>query len=231
MALNKQPKGDYSYQAIRNDEGDINGVVPPIDSSDFKIGVTVEQSSPEIRALFVRRHFNHCGMWFVFVPLVGSFVSIGLVYWKRESHPANFLMLALFTLFEALLLGILVATLDKGVVLRALALTAFVFIGLTLFTLQSKYDMSSLQQWLYWGLMILVGGCFVQLLFPFAYGLQLATAVGGCVVFSGYIMYDTWMLQRRLNCDEWILANVSLYLDMVNLFISILRLMNSTDDS
>ena len=43
----------YNYQAVStSDEHEIHGEVDP---DDFKIGVTVEQSAPEIRAMFVRK--------------------------------------------------------------------------------------------------------------------------------------------------------------------------------
>lgn len=82
--------------------------------------------------------------------------------------------------------------------------------------------------------MILVGVGFVQLFMPFNHMFEIAYSVGGCAIFSGYIMYDTWMIERRcvrargdthhrLSPDDWVLANVSLYLDVINLFISILR--------
>lgn len=48
----------YKYQAVStSDEHEIRGEVDP---DDFKIGVTVEQSAPEIRAMFVRRCTQYC---------------------------------------------------------------------------------------------------------------------------------------------------------------------------
>lgn len=66
-----------------------------------------------------------------------------------------------------------------------------------MFTLQSEYDFSSLQTWLYWGLLLLVGTGFVQMFFPYNHAFELGYSVAGCVVFSGYIAYDTWLLQQR----------------------------------
>ena len=172
--------------------------------------------------------------WVMFVLLAGSLGSLALVYWKRSSHPANLVSLGVFTAFEALMLGAVVCFVEKSVVLKAVILTTFVFLGLTLYTLQSKYDFSSLQSWLYWGLLILIGTGLVQMFFPYHHLFELAYATAGCAIFSGYIMYDTWLIQRRyvaanvatnpsLSMDDWVLANISLYLDVVNLFISILR--------
>lgn len=48
----------------------------------------------------------------------------------------------------------------------------------------------------------------------------------GAVLFSGYILFDTWMLSNKLPYDEWVLASISLYLDIINLFLFILQLLS-----
>lgn len=76
---------------------------------------------------------------------------------------------------------------------------------------------------LFAGLMTLVGAGFIQMFLPFSQTMDLVFAGAGCVIFSGYIVYDTHMIQKRLSPDEWILATVSLYLDVLNLFLNIVR--------
>jgi FtsH-binding integral membrane protein len=72
------------------------------------------------------------------VPLFGTLIVLGLLYWKRHSHPANLGLLGLFTLMEAFTLGIVTASFEDVIVLQALLITTGVFLGLTLFTMQSK---------------------------------------------------------------------------------------------
>ena len=43
------------------------------------------------------------------------------------------------------------------------------------------------------------------------------------LVFSLYIVYDTFLIQRKLSPDDYVFAALSLYLDVINLFISILQ--------
>jgi len=50
-------------------------------------------------------------------------------------------------------------------------------------------------------------------------------AAFGAVVFSLYIIYDTYMISQRYSPDEYIMACVDLYLDIVNLFLYILQLL------
>nr|CDI52003.1 upf0005-domain-containing protein [Melanopsichium pennsylvanicum 4] len=180
---------------------------------DWKYGVTVDQSSPEIRAMFMRKVYSvltaqiigtasiawimtaqgiaswvHQNQWAFILPLIGSLVTMGFLYWKRHSHPTNILLLALFTILESISLGTVVTYVDQKIVLQAMAITAFTFIGLTLFTLQSKWDFSSLGGWLFAGLTILVGAGFVGIFLPYNQTFDLVMAGAGCVIFSLYIV-------------------------------------------
>ena len=53
---------------------------------------------------------------------------------------------------------------------------------------------------------------------------QLALAGFGAVMFSAYIVYDTFALLKRFSVDEYIWASVTLYLDVLNLFLRLLEL-------
>ena len=58
--------------------------------------------------------------WSLYVPLFGTLINLGLLYWKRHSHPLNFVLLSTFTIMEAFTLGVLVAFFETRVVLQAL---------------------------------------------------------------------------------------------------------------
>ena len=59
-------------------------------------------------------------MWSFYVPLFGTLINLGVLYWKRHSHPWNFVLLSTFTLMEAFTLGIMVAFFKNVIVLQAL---------------------------------------------------------------------------------------------------------------
>lgn len=70
----------------------------------------------------------------------------------------------------------------------------------------------------------------LQVFFPFG---SATTAVYGglsAIVFSGYIVYDTDNLIKRFTYDEYIWASVTLYLDILNLFLTILRMLRQGDN-
>jgi hypothetical protein len=224
---------------------------------DFKYGVSVSESSPEIRNAFIRKVYTillcqiaattivgagvsqspsavfwvQTHIWSFYIPLFGTLVNLGLLYWKRHSHPWNFVLLSTFTLMEAFTLGIVVAFFKNAIVLQALLITLGVFIGLTLFTLQSKYDFSGMGPFLFAGLIALCMTGLVGVFVPFGRTMDLIFAIGGCFLFSGYIVYDTYMINKRLSPDEYIMGAISLYLDFINLFINILRLLNNLQDN
>ncbi|KDQ55831.1 hypothetical protein JAAARDRAFT_37251 [Jaapia argillacea MUCL 33604] len=220
---------------------------------DFKYGVTVNESSLEIRNAFVRKVYTilfcqilatcvfgglisqsdstifwvQTHVWVFYVPLFGTLINLGLLYWKRHSHPINLVLLSTFTLMEAFTLGVVIAFYDNIIVLQALLITLGVFLGLTMFTFQSKYDFSGLGPWLFGALVALIMTGLVGIFIPFSRTMDIIYAAGGCLIFSGYIVYDTYIINSRLSPDEFIMGAISLYLDFINLFINILRLLNN----
>ena len=65
---------------------------------------------------------------------------------------------------------------------------------------------------------------------PFNSTMSLIYAIGGTLLFSGYVVYDTYLINRRLSPDEYIMGAISLYLDFINLFLNILRLLSNMQD-
>lgn len=48
------------------------------------------------------------------------------------------------------------------------------------------------------------------------------------VLFCGYILYDTNQLIKKHSYDEYIRAAISLYLDVINLFLNLLGIVINT---
>lgn len=84
---------------------------------------------------------------------------------------------------------------------------------------------------LYAGVWILIIAGIVQIFLPFSKGVQLALAVGGVIIFSGYILFDTYLIFNKYSAEDYIMASVSLYLDIINLFLRILEILRLTDDN
>ena len=50
-------------------------------------------------------------------------------------------------------------------------------------------------------------------------------ALIGALIFSLFVVYDTWVITKTLSYDEYVLGAINLYLDFINLFLMILRLL------
>lgn len=233
--------------------GSSKGVEAGLDN-DFAFNNNVAGASKHVRLGFMKKVYGLLavqltittiiGAVFMFTPGVKEFVqskpmflfpafflSIGLLialHIKRKEAPINLILLAAFTVVEAYTVGVLVTFFDQGVVIQAFFLTAAVVIGLTAFTFQTKRDFSGLHAALSTGLLILILGGFLQVFV----GNELtdtAMAVGGAFLFSLFIIVDTQMIMKRLSAEEYILATITLYLDIINLFIEILKILEKVN--
>lgn len=57
--------------------------------------------------------------------------------------------------------------------------------------------------------------------------MELVFAAGGALLFCGFIVYDTHLVMHKLSPEEYILASINLYLDIINLFLHLLRLLEA----
>ena len=48
-------------------------------------------------------------------------------------------------------------------------------------------------------------------------------------IFTGFIVFDTQMIMKRVSPEEYIVATIELYLDIINLFIEILKIIEKVN--
>ncbi|XP_067907587.1 protein lifeguard 1 isoform X2 [Heterodontus francisci] len=88
----------------------------------------------------------------------------------RRKAPWNFMLLLLFTIVEGLMLGAVSVFYDADAVMWAVGATAFVSVGLTLFSLQTKWDFTTMSGILFVILLALLAFailCAIIQSFPF----------------------------------------------------------------
>merc|ERR550519_1264995 len=117
-------------------------------------------------------------------------------------------------------------------ILIAVGITAGVTLGLTLFAFQTKIDFTACGGMLCALLMILmVAGIILSFT-----GLSKAAMIGygsaGALIFSLYIIYDTQLMmggkhKYSVSPEEYVFASLNLYLDVINLFLYILRIVGA----
>jgi len=177
----------------------------------------------EATKAFVQSHID-------FVPMI-SFVTIGVLIWlhvQRKNYPTNFFLLAAFTVLQAISVGAICTLYDNWIVVKAAMVTAAVFGSLTMYTFNSKQDYSSWGAALFCGLWIMIVMSFMHVVF-FADSPIVDEVVAslGAGLFCLFIIYDTHMIMKRLSPEEYIVASINLYLDIINLFLEILRIMGN----
>ncbi|XP_008776713.2 BI1-like protein [Phoenix dactylifera] len=150
------------------------------------------------------------------------------LYHYQQKHPLNFIFLGLFTVCLSLSVGVACANTQGRIVLEALVLTSAVVLSLTGYTFWASKkgkDFSYLGPILFAGLLVLLLTSFIQIFFPLG-STSVAIFGGlGAIIFSAFLVYDTDNLIKRYTYDEYIWASVVLYLDILNLFLSLLNLL------
>ncbi|VAH69004.1 unnamed protein product [Triticum turgidum subsp. durum] len=119
------------------------------------------------------------------------------------------------------------------VILQAGILTIVVVLSLTAYTFWAARrgkDFSFLGPFLFASLMILLVFAFIQIFFPLGKLSHMIYGTLAALIFSGYIVYDTGSIIKRYKYDEYVWAAVTLYLDIINLFLGLLTLFRACDN-
>jgi len=219
---------------------------------DFKFGGTVAEATIDIRMQFIRkvysiltvqilftfaataasfystsyRNYIQSNQWLLWISLFGSLGFLLLTFWKRKSYPTNLIFLGVFTALEAYTISVITSFYESRIVLQALIFTLGIFVFLTAFAMQTKYDFTSWMPYLFGALWVLILFGFMASFFH-SNAVELGYGVVCALIFSGYILVDTQLVMRHYHVEEEIAAAVSLYLDIINLFLAILRILNS----
>lgn len=174
---------------------------------------------------------------FVHSPIIGVVVFLGSMWFASRSatNPSRAVPTLSIATFVS---GMFIAPLLYGIahgyirgtstatIYDALILTGSIFGGLTLYTFVSRKDFSYLGASLSIGLFMLIGITIVNF-FVQSTTLDLGLSVIGVVIFSGFILVDTSRILRRAHEVPPTLAALSLYLDFLNLFLMIIRLLGA----
>jgi modulator of FtsH protease len=128
-------------------------------------------------------------------------------------------------LFFAQLMASHGQTLDASPVRDAFLLTGAAFTGLSGYVLITRKDFSFLGAALSMGIWVVLGAMLLAI-FVHSAALNLAIASVGVLLFCGYILYDTSRILRERD-DDPIGAALRLFLDVVNLFVFLVRILSS----
>ena len=159
--------------------------------------------------------------------LAGAFGFIYAIEKTKHSITGVYVLLG-FTFFMGLMLSRMIAMVlgfknGSELIMTAFAGTAGVFFVMASVASTIKRDISGMSKWLFVGALVLMVGGIVNIFIGSTVGMMVMStlAIG---IFSAYMLYD---LKQIIDGGEtnYISATLALYLDLFNIFQSLLALL------
>jgi FtsH-binding integral membrane protein len=168
-----------------------------------------------------------------FLPLV--FVEFGLIFAvqrMREREGWNVALLYTFTFVSGMTLGPIIAAYAGAglglVVLQAAGITAAMTVGLSFYALGTKRDLSGLQTYVFLGLLGLIVASVANI-WVGGSALYALLSWGGALLFSVLLVFDVNRTRRTADTmGNAVVIALGIYLDIVNLFLFILRILSGS---
>jgi len=215
-----------------------------------------EQSAPTDVMAFLRTTYQLFASSLL-AATAGAYIGLGMVnvisswYWGlvilefallfgiyavKDKPGINLAVLFAFTFVSGLTITPLLSSIfnmpsGASIVAQAFLMTSVAFGGISMFALTTKKDYSGMAKMLMIAVIILIVGS-ISNIFIGSPILQLGIAMVGALVFSAFILYDTQQIIKG-GFSTPIEAAIALYLDFLNLFISLLQIFaafSSKDD-
>uniref|UniRef100_A0A8C1X780 Protein lifeguard 2 n=1 Tax=Cyprinus carpio TaxID=7962 RepID=A0A8C1X780_CYPCA len=196
-----------------------------------------------IRRIFIRKVYTILMIQLsITIAFVALFVFCEPVKYYIQTNPGwrqfpwNLILLIIFTLSLSYMTGMLSSYYNTKSVIICLGITALVCLAITIFSFQTKIDITSYQGvLLVFCTVLFICGLVLAFTLPFGYvpWLQALYAVLGAMLFCMFLAFDTQMLmgkkQYTISPEEYIFATLSIYLDIVYIFSFILQLFGTPE--
>ena len=165
----------------------------------------------------------------IFVPLILSIGIMLVLICSKASQkvPLNYILLIVFTICEGFTISFTTIYFEPLSVLACAGLTMIIVLGLSLYACFTKRDMTMMGGFLLSFSLILLFLGIIGIFFR-SYFYQMLLDSLGVLLMSLYLIYDTQLVvgQKKefIKLDLYILGAMMIYLDIINIFLKILRL-------
>ena len=162
------------------------------------------------------------------VAVVGSFIMLFVCRAVANRFPVNLAALSVFGFLEGMVMGpalMVYAHVNGPVVIAEAALLAvaiFAMVGTLGYTSTKSY--AHWLPWLIGGLFILIIGGILLMFVSSAAGNWLYS-VAGALLFIAFTFVDFTRIRNDYGPNDYIVATMQVYLDLINLFWFVLRLL------
>jgi FtsH-binding integral membrane protein len=163
-------------------------------------------------------------------PFIAFFCAIApllLATRKKTEFPMNIGLVLLFSFVMGVMVSPTIYVYGRqqpGLIAQAAVLTIGAFGILTLYAFVSRRDFSAWGSFLVVGLWVLIGTMLLNMFFQ-STAVDLWLASVAVLLFSGLLVFDTWRLRNFYGPDEYVGAAVQIYLDLLNIFMAVLRVL------
>ena len=142
--------------------------------------------------------------------------------------PINYVLLLIFTIFESITIAFVTVFYEPISVLSCAGLSMLIVFGLTMYACFTKRDFTMMGGFLFSCSIILIFLGIIGLFFR-SYFYQMFLNSMGVLLMSVYLIYDTQLVigknSQLIKLDDYILGALNIYLDIINIFLKILRLL------
>lgn len=161
------------------------------------------------------------------LTMLATFAPLFLAMRARSAFPANIGLVLLFTFAIGIMISPVLYVYGQqqpGLITQAAFLTIGTFGVLTVYAFVSRRDFSAWGSFFVVGLWVLIAVSLLNMFFRNP-AMDLWLAGVTVLVFSGLLVFDTWRIRNSFGPDEYVGAAVTIYLDLLNLFMAFLRIL------
>jgi FtsH-binding integral membrane protein len=159
--------------------------------------------------------------WIAMLAFFGLFFACNAA---RQVAGLNILLLIAFTAFTGVMFAPAVYFAPPGAAGNALLGTGVAFVGLSGYAAVTKRDLSFMRTFLITSLFAIIAVSLGNIFFFKSSAADGAIAGVTAVLFCGFIAYDTQRLMRNQAMNDAVGFALSIYLDVLNLFLALLRI-------
>eukprot|EP00928_Gymnodinium_smaydae_P082779 TRINITY_DN66075_c0_g1_i1.p1 TRINITY_DN66075_c0_g1~~TRINITY_DN66075_c0_g1_i1.p1 ORF type:complete len:263 (-),score=34.21 TRINITY_DN66075_c0_g1_i1:218-952(-) len=179
--------------------------------------------------------------WLLYLSVamtIGTLCAMTCCQEVARQYPTNYLFLFLFTFFEGVMIGFASASYTWQSVVLAAGITCVVFLVMSFYAWNTRTDYTGCGPYLFGALAVL--SIFGFLLCGLSlFGVRISWTVMffnicGVFLFTFYIIYDTQLIigewgghKSEFGVDDYAFASLTLYLDIINLFLHLLSLLGN----
>jgi len=147
-----------------------------------------------------------------------------------RTYPQNYVFLSLITLSMGLTVGVICVQYTAQSIVLAAGMTTAICGSLIVFAMQTKHDFTGFGPYLFTLLCVFVFTGLLLVFFPYSRPVEIVYSSLGVLLFSFYLVHDVQMIvggkhhQQKFMLDDYCFAALTIYLDIINIFLYLLRL-------